>query len=117
MSSTTNLGNYGEQLVATWLGAQGFSILERNYKKKYGEIDLIAQKKDLIVFVEVKMRSISYFDPAQSITISKQKKIIMVAQEYLMRHNGDDNNCRFDVALIEIVNNEPKLTYLQNAFE
>lgn len=109
-------GDHAEALVADYLQQQGFTILERNYRKPYGEIDLIATTKELLVFVEVKMRSAQYFDLAQVITYSKQQKIITVAQEYLTRHSQQAHSCRFDVALVCIENGAPQITYVPNAF-
>jgi len=112
MDKRKQLGIEGEQIVALTLERQGFSIEQKNYRKQYGEIDLIAKKKDLLVFVEVKRRKQAQFDLGQLITWSKQKKIIKVAQEYISRHNHEEMDCRFDVALIEGNN----LTYIPNAF-
>jgi putative endonuclease len=114
---TTSLGNQAEQLVAQSLIKNGFTIVERNYKKSFGEIDVIAQKGQLLAFVEVKMRTRSYFDLADVVTPAKQKKIIRVASEYLVRTQQDDKECRFDVALVELENNQPTITYITNAFE
>ncbi|MCK5632360.1 YraN family protein [bacterium] len=112
MDSRKKFGNEGEAITAAHLEKKGFTILHRNYQKLYGEIDLIAQKKDLLVFVEVKRRKHAYFDMNQLITVSKQKKIIMVANEYITRYAHDQKICRFDVALIE----GETFTYLPNAF-
>lgn len=115
--NTTILGTHAELFVARQLEKEGFSILEHNYKKKYGEIDLIASKKDLLVFVEVKMRTTRYFDAAELITPSKQRKIIITASAYLAKHAIDDKHCRFDVALVETHNNTFTMTYLSDAFQ
>jgi uncharacterized protein (TIGR00252 family) len=109
-------GNRAESLVAHSLEKHGFKVLERNYKQPFGEIDVIAQKDELLVFVEVKMRQKSYFDLAELITPSKQHKIIATAETYLAQHNYHDKTCRFDVALVEMHENEPKITYLADAF-
>jgi len=106
------LGNAGEDHVARELEQQGFTIEHRNYRKRYGEIDVIASKKDLLVFVEVKRRKKAYFHLGELITWSKQRKIVMVAKEYIARYDHADKVCRFDVALIE----GDTLTYLPNAF-
>lgn len=115
--STTALGTHAELFVARQLESQGYKILEHSYKKKYGEIDLIASKKDLLIFVEVKMRTTRYFDPAELITPSKQRKIIRTASAYLARNKIDDKDCRFDVALVEVENNTFAMAYLENAFQ
>ena len=116
MAIHLELGSQAEQLVARYLTQDGFSILASNYKKTFGEIDLIARKADLLIFVEVKMRSTRYFDVAELITHSKQKRIINVAHEYIARYKHDDKTCRFDVALVELQESIPQITYLPNAF-
>lgn len=115
--STTALGTHAELFVADQLKKQGFAILEHSYKKKYGEIDLIACKNDLLVFVEVKMRTTHYFDSAELITPSKQRKILITASAYLTRNKIDDKDCRFDVALVQIENDTFAMHYLENAFQ
>lgn len=117
MHRRTLLGNYGEELVATELKQQGLRILERNYRKRYGEIDIIAYSKNLITFIEVKTRNQHYGDLTELITPLKQKKIITVAKEYLATHNYKDVTYRFDVALITWnTNHQPTITYISNAF-
>lgn len=115
--NTTALGTHAELFVARQLEAEGFTILEHNYKKKFGEIDLIASKKELLIFVEVKMRTTRYFDPAELITPSKQHKIIITASNYVACNNIDDKDCRFDVALVEIQNNTFTMNYISDAFQ
>ena len=110
------LGKRGEEFVAKHLERQGFSIIAHNYRKRFGEIDLIAQKNDLIVFVEVKARHNPYIDPAEVIIHSKQRKIIMVAKEFLSTHTYINATYRFDVALVEYQKNEIILQYIENAF-
>lgn len=116
MQLRTLLGKAGEERVAQYLEKHGFSILEKNYAQRTGEIDLIACKGELLVFVEVKMRTETSFDLCEVITYSKQKKIISVAKNYLARHDQDHTtkSCRFDVALIDNATN--RLTYLPDAF-
>jgi len=117
MDCRSQLGKTGEDLVVTLLEKRGFYVLHRNYRKRYGEIDLIASKEDLLLFIEVKMRKNPRFDLEYLITYSKQKKIVMVAKEYIARYNHDQKTCRFDVALIEGTKENHKLTYIPNAFE
>lgn len=112
MDRRKKLGQQGEDLTARMLEKKGFVIEHRNYRKRYGEIDLIASKKELLVFVEVKRRTRAYFHLEQLITPRKQRKIIMVAKEYIARYNQTEKVCRFDVALID----GNQLTYLPNAF-
>lgn len=116
MKNTKQIGLEAEEFVAQKLVQQGFIIVERNYKKMFGEIDVIARKKDLFVFVEVKMRTRAQFDPTLVIIPSKQKKIIMVAKEFIVTHDIHDKLCRFDVAIVQLQESEFQLLYIPNAF-
>lgn len=109
-------GKEGESLVAKYLQQRGYTIICQNYRKPFGEVDLIAQKGDTIAFVEVKWRNNPLIDPAELIGPSKQKKIISIAKEFLSKHNNLEVVCRFDVALIENNNNSIELRYIPNAF-
>ncbi len=113
-SARAVLGKQGEERVASMLEKKGFTIVEKNYRQRFGEIDLIAQKGNLLVFVEVKTRRSATFDVSQVVTRSKQKKIIMVAQYYLAGHTNDERACRFDVAVIEHEGGE--IIYIPDAF-
>lgn len=106
------VGQQGEDLVAHVLEQQGFTIEARNYRKFYGEIDIIARKKNLVLFVEVKRRAHAYFNLEELVTPSKQRKIILVAKEYIAKHQLIDHDFRFDIALID----GDRVTYLENAF-
>lgn len=111
-------GKRGEQAVATQLHQQGFTIVAHNYRRFYGEIDIIGHKKDLLIFVEVKTRTNDHIDPAELIVPSKQHKIGLVAQEFMATHSDLYYNvtCRFDVALVSLDNNNTHIRYIENAF-
>lgn len=109
-------GNAGEELTAQYLQKNGYTILARNYTKKFGEIDIIAKKGDVLAFIEVKTRSAFYENLTGIITRSKQKKMIMVAKAYMGQHNVIDKVCRFDVAFIQTVNGIQEISYIPNAF-
>ena len=109
-------GKEGELLVARYLQQNGYTIITQNYRKRFGEVDLIVQKEDTLAFVEVKWRHDPLIDPAELIGPSKQKKIVSIAKEFLSKHNDLEVVCRFDVALIEESNNSIKLRYISNAF-
>ena len=111
-------GRLGEQLVAQKLQAEGFTIDAYNFANSYGEIDLIARKDNLLLFIEVKLRTNSNVDPAELILASKQKKIVTVAKFFLSMHTEhQDMICRFDVALVEYSNGNPIIQYIPNAFD
>jgi putative endonuclease len=109
-------GKTGEALVASMLESQGFKILERNYRKFYGEIDLIAVKNDLVVFVEVRSRTHD-FDDALQILPSKQKKIMLVAHTFVAKNQFHQKNYRFDVAFVIGAGIDRQVTYIPQAFE
>lgn len=117
MHYRAQIGKNAEQRVAQHLIAQGFTILEYNYRKRGGEIDLIASAPGLLVFVEVKMRQAHYFDLADVITPGKQRKIIAVAKNYIGLKGGTmEQSYRFDVALLQAGQSGLELTYIPNAF-
>ena len=108
-----SLGVSGEQQAKKYLIKQGYKVLETNYKTVLGEIDIVAKKDDVIVFVEVKTRSNTKFGlPRESVTPYKQNKIRTVATYYLKVKNMLNFNVRFDV--IDILNGE--LTHIPNCF-
>jgi len=109
-------GDYGEELVAAELKKRGYQIVACKYRKRYGEIDLIAKKESLLAFVEVKLRSSQKIDLGELIITSKQRKIIAAAKAYLMEHKCDKMNFRFDVALVDNSHGVPSITYIADAF-
>ena len=114
------LGPWGEQKAAEFLSAKGYQVLERNYKNRLGEIDLIALDKNVLCFIEVKTRrSLVYGCPYESVTRRKQVKISQVALAYLKHRFGRvDVLARFDV--ISITRDGPgqdRIEHITNAFE
>jgi len=114
LSSKSTVGAQGEEHIAQHLIKHGFSILARNFTIRAGEVDIIAHKDELVIFVEVKTRSHIYFNTSEVITRSKQKKIILAAKTFLVRQNFQDKIYRFDVALVDT--SSSKITYIPNAF-
>ncbi len=110
------LGGSGEELVAQWLAERDFQILVRNYLCRYGELDIVARKKELIVFVEVKRRLTHYFSLSEVITPSKQRKILQAAKWFIASSSAGDCAYRFDVALIEEGEFGPTIDYVERAF-
>lgn len=110
------LGKKGEELVAHYLKKEGFTILAMNYSRRSGEIDIIAQKKEVLAFVEVKVRTYAYFNISEVIVPAKQNKIIKTALAYIAEQGFEDTVYRFDVALLEPVGNDFSITYMPNAF-
>lgn len=112
----SDLGKQGEEFTQQWLKANHYTILETNYRTKQGEIDIIARQKNVVAFVEVKLRSHKYFQLSQVITLSKQKKIIASALDYIMRQKISSCILRFDIALLHCTDSGFSLEYIPNAF-
>ena len=113
-----NIGIIGENLATCYLVNKGYQILERNFKVRFGEIDIITQKGKLISFVEVKCRKSSKYGlPEESVTFKKRKKIIRVAQYYIVKHNLNDHFFSFDVISILLAQKQLlKMYHIKNAF-
>lgn len=113
-------GQAGESIALNYLQKKGLNLVTANYHCRSGEIDLIMQSKQTIIFVEVRSRSSSgYADPAETITAFKQAKIIRTAKHYLM-YNAHLNEfyCRFDVVTITgKAGMKYKIDWLKGAFD
>ena len=118
--STQNIGEIGEEYTVKFLEKKKYNILERNYRKRYGEIDIIAENKNYIVFVEVKTRhKDSMTSAADAVNRQKQIRIIKTASLYLAE-NETEKFCRFDVCEVYINSDNLKLVdinYIEAAFE
>lgn len=109
-----NTGRQYEEMAARYLEEEGYQILERNYQIRTGEIDIIAQDQNCIVFVEVKYRQNERMgDPLEAVDHRKQKKICQTAQFYLYKKKLWNTSCRFDVIGIT----GTKIHHIKNAFE
>ena len=112
------LGQVGEDFSAEYLEKQGYKIIDRNYKIRTAEIDIIAELDKTIIFVEVKTRSnIRHGFPIEAVNLRKQKRIIQAASVFLQDEKYFDFNCRFDVIEVYSVGGELKLRHIENAFE
>ncbi|MGE5334595.1 MAG: YraN family protein [Nitrososphaerota archaeon] len=97
------LGNAGERLAAGWLEARGFRVLARNWRCAYGELDVIAEERDELVFVEVKTRrGAAHGAPEEAITASKRAHLIAAAQCYLAEHQREEQPYRIDVVAVQL---------------
>lgn len=109
-----NLGVATEQRALVFLQKQGLTLLQTNYRCRYGEIDLILKDKAVIVFVEVRFRASEKFGGAvESVTSKKQQKILRTAQNYLQEHGNQA--CRFDVIAFQ-GKLADKMQWIPNAF-
>jgi len=113
------LGRSGEELAADFLRKNGYKVLERNYKTKLGEIDIIACEKDTYVFIEVKTRNSDRFGlPSEAVSLRKQRQISKAALNFLKINDLLGRKARFDVvSVIFLEDGRQKLDLIKNAFE
>lgn len=111
------IGEIGENAACDYLKAHKYKILERNYRKPYGEIDIIAQKEDTVSFVEVKTRkNTKYGLPCEAVTKSKQQKLIQTAYAYI-EERQTEANYSFDIMEVFHVNGRvTSVHHIPNAF-
>ncbi|HZR23336.1 MAG TPA: YraN family protein [Vicinamibacterales bacterium] len=113
-----SLGKLGEDLAVRELERRGWAILARRYRRRGGEIDIIARDRDTIVFVEVKTRDGDAFgDGSEAVTALKQHRIVQLATDYLMRHHLTACPCRFDVVSIRFDAGSPTIALISHAFD
>jgi putative endonuclease len=117
------LGAKGEEIAVRYLKSRGYRIVERNYRIRLGEIDIIAEHGDDLVFIEVKTRSDIFFgSPFESVTKQKQKQLSKVALEYISKKNCHNRPSRIEVVGIEFHEGgnrfqDAAIELLQNAFD
>lgn len=110
-------GAHGEDLAVDYLQKKGYRILARNFRYGRGEIDIIADDNEVLVFIEVKARrSVEFGEPEDSVTMFKRNQVRRVAQGYLFTENIDDRECRFDVVAIRFKGNLTDIRHYENAF-
>ncbi len=113
-----SVGCEGENLAVAYLERQRYRILERNFRCKGGEIDIVARDGKDLVFVEVKTRkTVSYGPPQLAVTPFKQRQISKAALTWLAKKREQDSCARFDVIAITFSGQEPRIEHITNAFE
>lgn len=116
MAEHNKLGDLGEELAAEHLVKNGYDILERNYTYQKAEVDIIAQKGDTLVVVEVKTRSTADFGNPQDFLKPKQIKRLVMAVDAYINENDLDVEVRFDIIAIVIEGKTVDLEHLEDAF-
>jgi putative endonuclease len=112
------LGKIGEDLACEELQRRGYAILARRYRRRGGELDIVARDGQTIVFVEVKTREGCEFGAgAESVTRFKRRRMANVALDFLARNKLVESPCRFDVVSIDMAEPKPKIELYQNAFD
>ncbi|MBR6931395.1 MAG: YraN family protein [Bacteroidales bacterium] len=116
MAKHNELGKQGEEIAAQYLIEKGYEIVERNWRNKHKEIDIIAKDGKYLVIVEVKTRQTNeYGNPDIAVTRQKQWRLISAANAYLFQ-NKLDIDTRFDIISIIFTNGEPVIEHIEDAF-
>ena len=111
-------GRQGEDVAARYLRRKRYRIEERNFRCRHGEIDLVAIRRDTVVFVEVKTRQSTRFGmPQEAVSAAKQTRIARVAQAYLQQRNWQERTVRFDVIAVRIAGDRMDIDHIEHAFE
>ena len=115
---TLRLGTLGEDVAAEALRKGGYRIVARNHRCRRGEVDLIAEKGELLVFVEVRTRATAAFGgPEETVDARKQRRVIAAARDFLAQRRGPAKAARFDVIAVVDGPTGPTLTHFENAFD
>ena len=118
-SYNKDIGNYSEKIAERYLESKGYYILDKNFRNKFGEVDIICRKADLIIFVEIKSRyTNSYGSPLESVTCYKQNKILSTSKYYIYKYKLYNYYIRYDVIelLLNNNNNSFKINHYKDAF-
>ncbi len=128
MKNTTEIGRFGESVACFYLQSKGFKIIEQNFYASHNEIDIIAENKQYIIFVEVKSRSctsdldLQYGSPAMAVTHSKQRRTVAAAQAYVNLH-PTKKKLRLDVIEVYLKKSKDsspsevlKINHIEDAF-
>lgn len=119
MNSTVQIGKHAEHYASRFLIDQGLKLVERNWRCRYGEIDLIMLDRATLVFVEVRYRKNTTFaDPLESVNRTKQQKIIAAAHFFLQQNSQwQEYNCRFDVVAAKSIDRKYCFDWVKHAFD
>lgn len=117
MADHNELGKKGEELAQKYLIQKGYQLRQLNWRYRKNEIDIIAEKNNLLVVVEVKTRTSEYFEnPKEAVTRKKQRFIIQAADAYIVE-NDIDIETRFDIVAVTIINHKTEIEHIEDAFQ
>lgn len=109
-------GRRGEEIAAAYFARRGYSILQRNWRCSAGELDIVMEKEDTLIFVEVRTRHGRRFGTAEeSVTPAKQARLIELAQTYLQQEQAPHSSWRIDVAAVQLGSGSPQINHIKNA--
>jgi putative endonuclease len=117
-ASTREKGQEGERLAVRFLQREGFRILDRNYRNRLGEIDIVAEDRGVLVFVEVRtLKASARHSPEETIQWKKQQRISRTALAYIQHKHMEDRPARFDVVSVTLDGTRATLRHIPDAFE
>jgi len=112
------LGDLGEKAAEELLARSGYRIVARKHRCPRGEVDLVAEQGDLLVFVEVRTRaSVAFGGPEETVGAGKQQRLVRAARDFLARWRGPPRDLRFDVVAVVDAPGGPRLTHFPGAFD
>ena len=116
--TTSDLGAHGERIAAAYLTDSGLRVLDRNWRCRDGELDIVARDGDALVFCEVKTRrAVGFGHPVEAVAYVKQRRLRVLAQRWLAAHDEHAHELRFDVVGVLVRTDRPALvTHLRAAF-
>ncbi len=114
----SRLGRIGEDLAVRELEQRGYAVMARRYRRRSGEIDIVATDGPTVVFVEVKARDGQAFGGGfEAVTALQRKRLVATARDFLARHRLHDRPCRFDVIAVDLADEAVKIELIRNAFD
>jgi putative endonuclease len=116
----TQLGNWGEELAGRFLEERGYCILDTNYRSRYGEVDIVAQDGEELVFVEVRTRHKGGFGaPEESLSPAKMRRLVTTCEDYLQRRSVENTDWRIDLVCVHLDRSTeaPRIHHLRHAVQ
>ena len=111
------LGTEGEDAVARWYEARGYTVVSRNWRVREGELDLVLRRGGIIAFCEVKTRRGNAFGtPFEAVTVTKQRRLRTLATRWLSEHRVRASELRFDVAAVRVAGEDAEIEVIEAAF-
>ena len=119
VNASQKTGPQGEDIAVSYLEKQGYIVLVRNYRQRFGEIDIVAEDDGVLVFIEVKTRKNNrYGSPFEAVDVRKQKKLSLMAQDYISRNKMENRAARFDVVAVLLKNDScSEVELIRDAFD
>ena len=116
-AATQDFGELGERIAERWLRRKGWRVVQRRFRAGHRDIDLVVERDDLVVFVEVKARRGAEFgDPVEAVNWNKQRQLVRSASVWIDRHGRPSESYRFDVVGVLIEGERVRVRHVTNAF-